>query len=128
MSCRSESTAPPLFAAAAVSYAANCALGAVVAARLVDSSGFRWLHHALYIATCASVVAAIGAGLVGMGAWGDRREAGRRAALALMPAAVPLTVIAFVGARTRWHPLIALSAAPFIAAGLVCSRADSHRK
>ncbi len=124
MSRRSESTAAPLFAVAAVSYAANCALGAAVAARLVDSSGFRWLHHALYIATCVSVAAAICTGLVGKGA----RGAGRRAVLALMPAAVPLTAIAFVRARTRRHPLIALSAAPFIAAGLVGSRQDSHRK
>lgn len=119
---RHTTSAAPLFAAAAVAYAANCTLGAAVAVRLIDTSGIRWLHHALYIATCALGAAAIG------WAWGHPRPAARRAAFALAPAAVPLAAIAFAGTRTPRHPLIALAAAPFIVAGLVCSRHPVDRK
>ncbi|WP_298039150.1 hypothetical protein [uncultured Microbacterium sp.] len=112
---RSLRTAAPLFAAAAGAYAANCALGASVAVRLIDTSGFRWLHHALYIVTCTTSAVAVGAGLA------SRSSAARNAALLLMPAAVPLTAIARVGARTRRHPLIALGAAPFFLAAVIRS-------
>ncbi|WP_300265942.1 hypothetical protein [Microbacterium sp.] len=110
-------TAAPLFTAAAVSYAANCALGAAVATKVVDTSGVRWLHHALYIATCASTAAAVTTAW-----WGRARPTNRHAACALMPAAVPLALIPYGGTRGRRHPLIALAAAPFFAASLVRSR------
>lgn len=113
---RKASAATPLFAAAAVSYAANCALGTAVAAKLVDSSGFRGVHHALYIVTCAAVAIAVGTGLTG-----QRRRESRLAALALAPAAVPLAAIAYVPTHSRRHPLVALMAAPFITASLVIS-------
>jgi len=116
---RNRPTAAPLFSAAALSYAANCALGIAVLRGLVDTSGFRWLHHALYILTCTGVAAAV---LVG----GWRRPRG--AALALMPAAAPLAVIPFAGTHTHRHPLIALAAAPFVAAGLVLSLRPADRK
>ncbi|WP_460801567.1 hypothetical protein [Microbacterium sp. GXF6406] len=118
---RCPRSAAPLFAAAAGAYAANCALGASVAARIIDTSGFRWMHHALYIATCATSAAAVVTGLV------SPAPAARNAALLLMPAAVPLTVIARVGARTRRHPLIALGAAPFLLAAVIRSRRPDRK-
>ncbi len=70
----------------------------------------------------------IAAAAIGSAWWARPRHANRGAALALAPAAVPLTAIAFAGTRTRRHPLIALAAAPFIVAGVVCSRHPADRK
>jgi len=112
-------TAAPLFSVAALFYLANGALGAAVAAKLVDTRGFRWLHHALYIATCTAGCVAIAAG------W---RGGNRRAALALLPGAVPLAVIPWAGTHTVRHPLVALAAAPFIVASLICSIRPAERK
>lgn len=124
MACsRNRTTAAPLFAAVALSYTANCALGAAVAAKLIDTSGFRWLHHALYIVTCMSAAAAVGTAW-----WSGPRRASRRAALTLIPAAVPLAAIPWLGTRGSRHPLVALAAAPFIAASLVCSLHPADRK
>src|SRR5690606_17150480 len=99
-----STTAAPLFMAAALSYGANCALGTSVAVKLIDTSGFRWLHHALYVATCVSTAAAIIAGW-----FGKPREASRRAAMTLLPAALPLGVIPWAGTRGTRHPLVALA-------------------
>ncbi|MFK4759582.1 hypothetical protein ACI3KS_01460 [Microbacterium sp. ZW T5_45] len=107
--------AAPLFTTAAVAYAANCALGAAVASRLIDTSRFRWVHHALYIATCATTAAAVITGV----------RSHRPAALTLLPAAVPLAAIPYLGTHTRRHPLVALAAAPFLLAGLLVSRTPS---
>ena len=120
---RRRTNAAPLFVAAAVAYTANCALGLAVAARIIDTSGFRWLHHALYIATCATSAAAFSAIV-----WGRPKRASRRAALALAPAVAPLAAIPYLGTHTRRHPLVALAAAPFIVAGLICSRLTTDRK
>lgn len=109
--------APALFTAAAASYTANCALGASVAMRLVDTRDFRWVHHALYIATFALTAAAVSTAW-----WGRPREASGAAAATLAPALVPLAVIPHAGTHTRRHPLIALTAAPFIAAAAIRSR------
>ncbi|MFF1540318.1 hypothetical protein ACFVWL_09580 [Microbacterium sp. NPDC058269] len=120
---RERANAAPLFAAAATAYAVNCALGASVAARLIDTSRFRWLHHALYIATCATSAVAVATG------WSrGPRTAGRRAAVVLLPAAAPLAAIPYLGTHSRRHPLVALAAAPFIVAGLVLSRSTADRK
>lgn len=97
-----------LFGAAAAAYTGNVALGLAVTARLVDTGGMRWVHHALYVATSVSAGAACSSLL-----WSPSRAGWR-----LLPAAAPLAVIPYVGARTRRHPLIALSAAPFFAAAL----------
>jgi len=120
---RRRTDAAPLFAAAAVAYTANVALGSAVAVKLIDTSNFRWLHHGIYIATCVTSAAAFSAVV-----WGRPRHASRRAALALAPAAAPLAAIPYLGTHSRRHPLIALAAAPFIVAGLVCSRLATDRK
>jgi hypothetical protein len=109
--------APALFTAAAASYTANCALGASVAVRLIDTRNFRWVHHALYIATFGLALAAFSSAW-----WGRPRDAVGSAAAALAPALVPLAVIPYAGTHTRRHPLIALMAAPFIAAAAIRSR------
>ncbi len=70
------------------------------------------MHHAMYIATVSTTLLALVTGI--------RRD--RRAALALAPALVPLAVIPYAGTHTRRHPAVALTAAPFIAAGVVISR------
>ncbi|WP_291049153.1 hypothetical protein [Herbiconiux sp.] len=106
----------PLFVAAAASYTANCALGASVGLGMIDTRRFRWVHHALYIATSTLAAAAAGSAVL-RGRAGDRR-----AALALAPAAVPLTIIPRISARSRRHVVLALTAAPFFAAGLILSR------
>jgi len=115
--------AAPLFVAAAAAYGANCALGASVAARLIDTSRFRWVHHALYIVTCVTAGSAVVAGLSQ-----GPRSSDRRAAVALLPAAVPLAAIPYAGTHGRRHPLVALTAAPFFVAGLLLSRSAADRK
>ncbi|WP_308799042.1 hypothetical protein [Agromyces silvae] len=113
----------PIFAAAAAAYAANCALGASVALRLVDTRDVRWVHHAMYIATATLTAVAVSSAL-----WGRPRHASRRAAAALLPAALPLAAIPYAGTHTRRHPAVALSAAPFFVAGVVASRARRHQE
>ncbi|PKI89765.1 hypothetical protein CW368_12350 [Actinomycetales bacterium SN12] len=98
--------------ASGICYTANCALGAAVATRLIDTRRFRWVHHALYIATVSTTIVALIAGI--------RRD--RAATLALAPALAPLAVIPYAGTHTRRHPAIALTAAPFVAAGVITSR------
>lgn len=99
-----------LVTAAAAAYAANCALGASVAARWVDTSNVRWVHHGLYIVTSATTAAAaVVAGVTRS-----------PAAIALAPAAVPLFLLQRHGARPLpRHTRDALAAAPCYVAGLV---------
>jgi hypothetical protein len=68
---RQRTNAAPLFVAAAAVYGANCALGTAVATKVIDTSNFRWVHHALYIATCTATAAAASALF-----WGTPRRAG----------------------------------------------------
>ncbi|MBF4463036.1 MULTISPECIES: hypothetical protein [unclassified Rathayibacter] len=98
--------------AAAVSYSANCALGVAVAAGVVRTGRWHWIHHALYI--CTSMLTAA--------AFVTLRRSDPGAAWALAPAAVPLAVIPFAGTRGRRHPAIALAAAPFVVAALLRSQ------
>ena len=99
--------------AATTSYALNCALGGAVALRLLDTSGFRWVHHALYVATVALTA---GAALDLL-----RRRDG--ALWRLLPVAVPLSVVPRVPARSRGHVAVAAAAAPAYAATLLTLRA-----
>lgn len=119
-----RTNAAPLFVTAAVAYGANAALGTAVATKLIDTANFRWVHHALYIATCATTGAAAVSALF----WATPRGSSRRAALALLPAAAPLAAIPYLGTHSARHPLVALAAAPFILAGLVCSLRPATRK
>ncbi len=98
-----------LFVAATTTYALNVGLGTAVALRLVDTRRFRWVHHALYVST--SVLAGTAASSL---LWSDSRAGWR-----LLPAALPLVVVSQVSARSRRHPVVALSAAPFFVTSLV---------
>jgi hypothetical protein len=98
-----------LVTAATASYLANCALGLAVSSGRFDTRRISWLHHALFASTATSTLLATGSLLR------HRNPAGRR----LLPALVPLSVIAFVDARRRRHVLLALAAAPFFAAATV---------
>jgi hypothetical protein len=103
-----------LVVVAALAYTANCALGTAVALRLLDTSRYRWVHHALYITTTALTVGAVGAGAL----------ARRPAAALLAPALVPLAGIPYAGTRTLRHPVVAVTAAPWYAAALAATRRD----
>jgi hypothetical protein len=94
---------------AAVSYAANCALGLAVASGRVHTGRAHWVHHALYMNTAASTTVATAA-LVA--------ERGARGAV-IAPALVPLAAIPYAGTHGRRHPALAMSIAPFIVAGLI---------
>ncbi len=100
-----------LFTAAATSYAANVALGTLVATRTISTREYRWVHHALYISTCVLAASAASSVL-----WSRSR-----AGYVLLPAAVPLAVIPYAGTRGSRHPLVASSAAPFFLASLIRS-------
>lgn len=90
-------------ALAGVAYAANLVLGSAVAAGLVDTSRTRWIHHGLFITTCAATAAAV--------ATSARRL--HPAAIALAPAFVPLMLLPRRGARPlSRHARTALAAAP----------------
>lgn len=104
------------FGLAAAAYTANVALGAAVASRRVDTSRVRWVHHGLYTGTSVLAGAAASSLLWSPG----------RAGWWLLPAAVPLTAVARVSARSRWHPVVALSAAPFVVAALVRAIQEHH--
>ena len=105
-----------LFTAATTAYALNVALGTAVAARVVDTRRFRWVHHALYVST--SVLAGAAASSL---VW-----SGSRAGWRLLPAALPLAVVPYVSARSRRHPVVALSAAPFFVSSLVRAIQEQH--
>ena len=125
-------TPQPLFVAATTSYLVNCALGASVAAGLVDTRRIRWVHHALYISTCVFAAAAASTGILSrptaaLTALARPNTArptnpARTAALALLPAAAPLAAIPSVSTRSSKHMRVALSAAPFFVASLIISR------
>jgi hypothetical protein len=95
--------------AAACGYLANITLGVLVLRRVLDTRGFRWLHHLLYVATIGLAAVAAAVLLIG-----DRVLVG----LLLVPALVGLALIPFAGTHTRRHPIVGLLPAPFYAAAL----------
>jgi hypothetical protein len=105
---RTASVGRVLVTAAATSYAANCALGTSVAVGLLDTRGYRWLHHALYLATATLTSAA----MVTLVAGRDR------AGWTLLPALLPLAALPRASTRTPRHARLGLSAAPFYLATL----------
>ncbi len=96
-----------LVAVAAGAWLTNCALGAAVQTRLVDTSRHRWTHHALYVVTTTLTVAAVAASL-------SQRS---RRAFALAPALLPLAVLPHVGHDA--HATTGLAAGPWYAAALL---------
>ncbi len=97
-----------LTAIATAAYAANLALGTGVRSGAVDSSGFRWLHHALYIGTITTTAAAAATGV----ARGSTKGA------LLAPALLPLAFLPFIGRQV--HAAVGLAPAPwFIGSWLV---------
>lgn len=82
-----------IFVTAASAYAINALFGAAVRLRLIDSSGFRWTHHGLYIITFVLTVAAVSTLL-----WSDSP-----AGWYLLPAVVPLAALPYAGSARR-HP------------------------
>lgn len=81
------------------------------------------MHHAMFIATASLAGLAVSSAL-----WGRPRGESRRGAAALAPALVPLAVIPYAGTRTRRHPAVALSAAPFFIAGVLAARTRPARR
>ena len=96
-----------LTALATGAYAVNCALGASVRAGVVDSSGFRWLHHALYIGTFGTTALAAAAGVL--------RGSAKGALLA--PALLPLSFLPFLGREV--HTAVGLAPAPWYLGSLL---------
>lgn len=111
---------------ATTAYALTASLGAGVATRVIDTSRARWLHHAMFIATTTLTVAAIVASAL------PQRRRGTRAGLWLGPTLLPLAILPRVDARTRAHPMIAGSAAPFHVAATIsvarCAPTPATRK
>ncbi|MBI5160893.1 MAG: hypothetical protein HY996_05710 [Micrococcales bacterium] len=107
---------PALTHAATVGYLASIALGTAVQARVLDTRGYRWLHHVLYTGTAILTLAALAAGLV--------RRAPETALLA--PAMVPLAALPHAG--RRMHARVALAAAPWFAAAALSASTRSGRR
>lgn len=74
-------------------YAANAVFGASVRTGLINSQGFHWIHHALYVAT-------LSLGLVALSSlWWSSSTAG----WFLIPALVALVALPYAGSARR-HP------------------------
>jgi hypothetical protein len=101
-----------VFAAATGAYLLNCAIGIGAAARILPPRPELRLHHRAYLLTSALTAVALSAAI-----WAPApgRAAARRAALALVPALIPLAALPAAGTRTRRHPAVALTAAPWYA-------------
>lgn len=98
---------------ASTCYAANAALGLSVATGLVDTSGARWVHHGLFIATASATGLALVLG-------GVRRDP---SAIALGMAVIPLVLLQRRGSRPLpRHARTAALAAPCYAAALILTR------
>ncbi|MFT2690744.1 hypothetical protein [Clavibacter zhangzhiyongii] len=109
------------FAAASGAYLVNCAIGIGAAARILPPRPELRLHHRAYLLTSALTVVALSAAL-----WAPEpgRAAARRAARALAPALLPLAALPAAGTRTRRHPAVALTAAPWYAWGTLTAWRD----
>ncbi|WP_440695308.1 hypothetical protein [Clavibacter nebraskensis] len=109
------------FAAASAAYLVNCAIGIGAATRILPPRPELRLHHRAYVVTSALTAVALGAAL-----WAPApgRAAARRAALRLAPALIPLAALPAAGTRTRRHPAVALTAAPWYAWGTLATWRD----
>ncbi|CCE76613.1 hypothetical protein [Clavibacter nebraskensis] len=106
------------FAAASAAYLVNCAIGIAAATRILPPRPELRLHHRAYVLTSALTAVALASPLWSGGA---ARPAALRAARALAPAVIPLAALPRVGTRTRRHPAVALTAAPWFARGILAT-------
>jgi hypothetical protein len=117
--------APPVvraaFTAASAAYLVNCAIGIGAATRILPPRPELRLHHRAYLITSALTAVALASSLW---AGSAARPAARRAALRLAPALIPLAVLPAAGTRTRRHPAVALTAAPWYAWGTLTAWRD----
>lgn len=98
-----------MFYAATTLFLANFALGMLVQFGVVDTKPFRWLHHALFFAVCASAALAV---LVGFLQGAPYRWA-------LLPVLLLFVVLPRVRAGTAGHAGLAGLALIFYATGFV---------
>jgi len=102
------------FAAASAAYLVNCAIGIGAATRILPPHPELRLHHRAYVLTSTLTLVALASPLW---AGSAARPAAGRAARALAPALLTLAALPAVGTRTRRHPAVALTAAPWYAGG-----------
>lgn len=95
-----------LAVAALVVYGTTATLGVGLATGAWRNERHRWVHHVGFIGAVALTSATVAASL--------RRDPGRAARAA--PALVPLAVLPRIPTRSRAHPIVALAAAPWLAA------------
>ena len=96
----------------------NCAIGTAAATRILPPRPELRLHHRAYVLTGALTAVALASPLW---AGSAARPAALRAALRLAPALIPLAALPVVGTRTRRHPAVALTAAPWYAGGTLAT-------
>jgi hypothetical protein len=101
-----------IFYAATGLFVANFALGLLVQFGIVDTKPFRWFHHVLFFAVCASAALAVAEGF-----W---RGAPYR--WTLLPVLALYAVLPRVRAGTAGHAALACGALVLYAAGFVFSR------
>jgi hypothetical protein len=106
------------FAAASAAYLVNCAIGIAAATRILPPRPELRLHHRAYVLTSALTAVALASPLWARSA---AHPAARRAALRLAPALIPLAALPAAGTRTRRHPAVALTAAPWFAWGTLAT-------
>lgn len=101
-----------LFVLASGTYILNAFFGVSVRAGIVDSSGFRWLHHGLYLATFVLAL------LAASSLWWSPNQAGWY----LIPAVLALAALPYVGSARRHprrHVYAALVPLPFYILSLI---------
>jgi hypothetical protein len=91
--CGQVSGIAVLVALACATYVLNAGFGVSVRTGLVDSSGFRWLHHALYAVTFLLALVAASS------LWWSPSRAGWY----LIPVLAALAVLPYIGSARR-HP------------------------
>ena len=98
-----------IFYAATALFVANFALGVFVQFGIVDTSPFRWLHHALFFAVFVSAALAVGVGFM----------QGAPYRWALLPVLGLYLVLPRVRAGTPGHAALACCAMILYASGCV---------
>lgn len=87
-------------------YATTASMGVGLATGAWRNERHRWVHHVGFIGATTLVAATVVVGLVDA-----PRRAGR-----ILPALLPLAALPRVPTRSRRHPLVALTAAPWLVA------------